>query len=226
MWICKLQWRHDCTVGNRCREFNVRSISLPLDIYTEKGYNYYTHFDVLYGKEESIKGFIQSLKDDKDVINVEVSRHSVFFVVRIPVKRKIPTPYYDKRVFNIRPLVVDENGDEHWEIASWKKEHINAFIEHIKKTIKGLEYFKVLKIVEQKIDAVYFPESLPDLTKKQLQSLDIASKNGYYGYPRKAELDEMAKIAGVSLSTFREHLRIAEAKVIPTIIKNIKSYEE
>ena len=43
----------------------------------------------------------------------------------------------------------------------------------------------------------------------------------YYNFPRKTELKDMAKEAGISLSTFREHLRKAEKKIMPDVIRNL-----
>ena len=61
---------------------------------------------------------------------------------------------------------------------------------------------------------------LPKLTEKQKKALSSAIKNGYYGYPRKATLKQLAKDVGVSLSTFQFHLAKAEAKVMPFLSRN------
>ena len=47
------------------------------------------------------------------------------------------------------------------------------------------------------------------------KAFDIATNRGYYDYPRNAELKNLAQEMGVSLSTYREHLRKAEKKIIP-----------
>ena len=53
------------------------------------------------------------------------------------------------------------------------------------------------------------------LPEKQKEAFDIAVKNGYYKFPRKIDLTGLAKLAGVSASTFHENLRKAEAKLLP-----------
>jgi len=63
---------------------------------------------------------------------------------------------------------------------------------------------------------------MPSLTKGQKRALEIATQNGYYDFPRKSELKNLAAEAGISLSTFREHLRKAEKKIMPDLVKNVK----
>jgi len=46
-------------------------------------------------------------------------------------------------------------------------------------------------------------------------------RHGYYTWPRKADLGVLARQAGVSVSTFQEHLRKAEAKLLPFFAENI-----
>ena len=64
------------------------------------------------------------------------------------------------------------------------------------------------------------PKILPKLSKKQKDALSVAVKEGYYGFPRKKELNDLAKLSKVSFSTFREHLRKAENKIIPLMYKD------
>jgi len=74
----------------------------------------------------------------------------------------------------------------------------------------------------EKINEIYFPQVMPFLTKGQKRALDLATQRGYYDFPRKIELKDLAKEAGISLSTFREHLRKAEKKIMPDLIRNVR----
>ena len=59
---------------------------------------------------------------------------------------------------------------------------------------------------------------MPRLSNKQREAYQLAVENGYYKFPRKIGLEEMAKIMKISVSTFQEHLRKAEEKIIPSYI--------
>ena len=82
MWVAKLKIKHDdCVVGTRCKKFNVISIGVPFNSYNDKDFQYFSHFETLYGKEEDIKSFIDDLKKDKAIINLEIEGNSLFFLI-------------------------------------------------------------------------------------------------------------------------------------------------
>ena len=55
----------------------------------------------------------------------------------------------------------------------------------------------------------------PKLTNKQKQAMNLAIKHRYYDYPRKIDVQELAKLSKLSFSTFHAHLRKAEQKLLP-----------
>lgn len=75
---------------------------------------------------------------------------------------------------------------------------------------------KVLKISD-------FPEehAISDLTLKQQQALLQALSHGYYSWPRRMPLKDLAATLGVKRRTFQEHLRLAEAKFMPFAIERL-----
>jgi predicted DNA binding protein len=221
MWVTKLTWKHDCMVGNRCKKHNVSATGYPLETYEEKGKRYHTYFKVLNGRDENIIAFVEDLKKDKRVLEVEFEGNTVFFRTYYNIDELVPTTFYHKKIFFVKPIVVDTQGVEHWELASWKKEYLSDFILNTQKSTEGLEFFKVLKIEQTKITDVFFPHAMPLLTKGQKNALELAYKEGYYSFPRKIELQKLAKIAKVSLPTFREHLMKAEERLMPNLIKSI-----
>lgn len=59
-----------------------------------------------------------------------------------------------------------------------------------------------------------FPECLiDDLTQRQCQVLQAASKSGYYAWPRDSTGEEIAESMGISPPTFYNHLRKAHRKI-------------
>jgi len=84
-----------------------------------------------------------------------------------------------------------------------------------KKTLNA----EMIKINKEKITNISFTTTLPELTKKQKQAFEVAMHNGYYEYPRTVELKQLAKIMKVSYSTYQEHLRKAESKIIPNFYR-------
>jgi len=70
--------------------------------------------------------------------------------------------------------------------------------------------FRVLEVVEL--------EEYTELTPSQEEILLLAYEEGYYSYPRRTSLRELARKAGLSVSALAERLRKAEAKVIRKVI--------
>ncbi len=58
------------------------------------------------------------------------------------------------------------------------------------------------------------------LTEKQELALIYAYLRGYYNFPRKVSLKELAKRLGISVSTLAEFLRRAEAKVVEAYVRH------
>jgi predicted DNA binding protein len=56
-----------------------------------------------------------------------------------------------------------------------------------------------------------------NLTEKQLQALLFAVSNGYYRVPKKVKTVEIAKLMGVPRTTYEEHLRKAESKILGAV---------
>jgi predicted DNA binding protein len=228
MWICKLKWKHDCIIGNRCEKYNVKVIGYPIDFYEEdfkvKGKKikkyYYLHFERIYGEEKQIKKFFADFKKDKKLKHLEIEGNMFFFAYEVNLY-DVPTSHYSKKTFFLKPIIVDEKGYEYWEIASWNKQNLMDFIKETKSKIKDMIEFNILKIEKTKLSEIYFPQILPDLSPGQRKALELASEEGYFNYPRKTELRDLAKIMGVSLSTYREHLRKAEGKIIPSLKENV-----
>ena len=224
MWICKLKWKHDCIIGKRCEKFKVKVVGYPIDMYEEKvngkKKQYYMHFQRIYGDETRKKQFFNDLKKDKLLKYLEIEGNMFFFAYEVELYG-VPTSYYTKTTFFMKPVIVDEQGYEHWEIASWRKENLMEFIKETKEKVKDLEDFKILKIERTKLSEIYFPQLLPELSEGQRRALEIASEEGYFNYPRKIELRKLAKIMGISLSTYREHLRRAEAKILPGVSESV-----
>jgi predicted DNA binding protein len=56
------------------------------------------------------------------------------------------------------------------------------------------------------------------LTAKQIDVLTSALERGYFESPARTSAEEMARLAGLSRSTFMEHLRKAEGKLLANVL--------
>jgi predicted DNA binding protein len=89
---------------------------------------------------------------------------------------------------------------------------------NMQKTLRELESIGETKILRL---GDYKPKmSKYCLTKKQKRALAIALDNGYYGWPKNVNLDELAAMEKISRRSLQERLRRAESKIIPNAIED------
>jgi predicted DNA binding protein len=62
-------------------------------------------------------------------------------------------------------------------------------------------------------------ESELNLTKKQEEALGLAFTQGYYNWPKKVTLEELAIMSNISRRSLQERLRRAEAKLFPPFLE-------
>ncbi|MFB6142160.1 MAG: helix-turn-helix domain-containing protein, partial [Halorientalis sp.] len=60
----------------------------------------------------------------------------------------------------------------------------------------------------------YFARIEEALTDRQLAALQTAYVAGYFDRPRRANGDDLAEAMGVTRSTFHQHLRVAQRKLL------------
>lgn len=213
MWLAKLKIKHDCTIGNRCKKFSCQSNSFPLTSWNKGNHEYVFGEHILIGENKDINQFVRDLKKDKKAIKVEKVNNIVYLIEKHK-HIKIPARLYNRQFFLVKPVYVDKEGYEFWEIASFDKNILIKYISDIKKQ-KDFQV-EIGKIVETKIKSVWYEKTMPIMSEKQKRAFELALENGYYKFPRKIDLGGLAKRMKVSTSTFQEHLRKAEAKIIPS----------
>lgn len=212
MWLAKFKIKHDCILGNRCEKFKVILQSSTPSVYKENGKDVSSALFLMSGEPENINKFIKDLSNEKKVISLE-RKGNTFFLIEKSSNKAVK--YYNPKLIFTKPVLMDKEGYETWEVASWQRKILEEFLNHVEKTIKN---FKLLKFIEIKIDNVFFPRLMPNLTEKQKRSIDLAIEKGYYKNPRQTDLRKLAKLMNISLATYQQHLRVAEEKLIPNLL--------
>ncbi|MBS3106706.1 helix-turn-helix domain-containing protein [Candidatus Woesearchaeota archaeon] len=208
----------DCPIVTRCEKFNVVVLSYPSTWYERKGHKFATTTCYFQSPDEQAKKkFISDLKNDRRITNLEISGDIFTYEIDLGKEGEHVMLYHTKTIFFVKPVINHQDGHEYWEVASWKRSDLEKFI----KDLKGhMDTCKIMKLENSPLTDVYFPNVMPKLSKSQKKAIELAYGNGYYSYPRKANLENLAKKAGVALSTYQEHLRKAELKLLPVIIEH------
>jgi len=212
MWVAKINLKHDCILGNRCEKFKVKLQSVAFSAFKEGNATITSSMHHISGEEANIQNFLKDLEKDKDVIKVEKKKDMFFLLEKAESKA---VTFFTPKIIFIKPVVINPTGYERWEIGSWEKDEIVKFINKVE---RKMSHFEILKLENISLDTVFFPKLMPALTSKQKRAVDLAIENGYYITPRKTNLRKLARIMGVSLATFEQHIRAAENKLIPDIL--------
>ncbi len=128
---------------------------------------------------------------------------------------------YDPALFHPSPTIIKE-GNEIWNIASWNRTLLENVMKELRKWKTKFPKFELHGLKTTDLAEFYHQKILPDLPDQQKKAFQFAISNGYYGYPRKITLEKLAEMMHISLSTYQEHLRKAEAKLLPVFSENVK----
>lgn len=212
MWLVRIKLKHNCTIGNRANKFFLIDYITFLGTYKEKGKRISVGMHRIIGDEETIKKFFKDLKKDKNIRSIEIKENIAIITER---SEELPIGEFGERLFFQKPVFVDRLGYEYWEFFSFNREIINQFIGKIQ---KKCDFFEIKQLKEVRLTDIYFPHAIPKLTTKQRMAIEKAMEYGYYLIPRKITIRKLARLLGVSKSTYQDLLRRAENKILPDLI--------
>lgn len=209
MWTAKISIDGSkLLVGNLTLKHKINFFGFPLSYYYEKGFVIVNITGVLLGENKNKVNFVKDLRKSSRIINLEINEDFFIATIKDPIHSK---DFYNKSIIHLAPALIDENGKETINIGCFDKRDLGKAIETIEKHYNAKIHF----IQEKKIKNISVIKQNPELTDKQKHAMALAIKHGYYEYPRKISIEELAKVSKHSFSTFHAHLRKAEHKLLP-----------
>ncbi|HLD75529.1 MAG TPA: helix-turn-helix domain-containing protein, partial [Candidatus Norongarragalinales archaeon] len=147
----------------------------------------------------------------------QIERGENYVIYQLPELKGFHHLVMDRRFLFLKPPVV-EKGFEYWTVAATKKEDLLKFY----KNLKGLRFRATVELISlRKLTPNFFRGALlADLTAKQRTAFEMALHSNYYDYPRKADAQTLAPRCGMKYTTFMEHLRKAEGKIMAALAGN------
>lgn len=120
------------------------------------------------------------------------------------------------------------DGWEHWKVISFDPDDAGNLIRDLGKKSR----LEILSKKDLPYDSVRdaFPVSLgnlfSDLTDKQLEEFLNVLDAGYYEVPKRTTLNQIASLDGVPRTTFEEHVRKAESKILQALSPFVRLYAQ
>jgi predicted DNA binding protein len=221
MWIAKLKLSHKGDIfTERTKKFNVKFYGYPLTHYIKGNKAFFVVNGFLAGEEKNKRAFLSDLKKDRRIVNLETKKDYMNVLINYPndeITRTDMNTFYDSAIIHVEPILNDIDGFEYWTIASFEKTALQKLILSAKKIHNG----KLLMMVSKKFDDFYIVNIRPKISDKQKKTIIKALEEGYYEYPRRLDITELANMLKISYSTCQEHLRKAELALLPSMIKKL-----
>jgi predicted DNA binding protein len=223
MWTLKFRAKEEWNLYNsRTVKFNVKLQFYSRNYYIKGKKIYFVNSGIVFGEEKNKKDFFLDLKKDKKIKELETNNDffiSIYCETATSERGEALKAVYNEKLTFLKPVVFDSEGWEWWEVSSFDREDLEEIIKQAEK-LKSVN-FELFFLKEQKIKDLMIYSTMPDLTDKQKKVFNLAVSSGYYGYPRKSKLADLAKKVGLSLSTFQFHLAKAEGKLMPFFSKKL-----
>tara|TARA_Y100000310_G_scaffold336284_1_gene420396 strand:+ start:807 stop:1454 length:648 start_codon:yes stop_codon:yes gene_type:complete len=215
MWRLKL--RLDASkqfLGKLVIKHNVSMTGYPLSYYKDKKWLYLISAGFMFGEDKDKKALLREMKKSDELVELEVSGDLVINVTKQPL---FTEPVYNAKIIRPTPVIINKTGYHLWDLASFDRGVLEKVLEFAENNL-GAE---VIWFKQDKISNISFTKLLPELTNNQKKALEIAINNGYYDYPKKIKMEELADKMKISYSTFQAHLKKAEGKILPEVYKEL-----
>jgi len=141
-------------------------------------------------------------------------------------KNSVGKNLQDFDLLHVSPIVYSK-GWEYYRIIAFRHEDLEKFLDRMNG--RGFVYEIVRKIpfdgfiassLTLTADALF-----SELTDKQMDALLTAHSNGYFLFPRKNDIQSIAAKKKVPRTTYQEHLKKAENKIVTSLIPYIELYK-
>ncbi len=218
MWVLKIKYWHEGSLTiPLAQKYNITMLGFPFNRFEKNGYVHLTSAHVILGTEENRKAYFEEIKSNPKYEHLEIEGNMAIYSIKARKDETHLQMYLSPELIWLKPIVVKPDGFQYLEIGALDKKVLTDFLKIAQKWVE----IKLQKISRKKVRDFYVPHVMPDITEKQKKAITIAYRNGYYDYPKKTDIKRLASISKCSPSTFQEHLRKAEQKLIPFFLENI-----
>jgi|GEM_PF-2461563 len=212
MWTLKYIYQHkDCFYSPKVKKLNLVLYGYPINNYVKGKYLYISALHIVEGKLANVKEYIAYLKKHSYKTEI-ISDNVILTLMKISKNKKYYRLIYNPLIFYSHPMI-HKQGIEYIELSSWDKQPLSEILIFLRKS-KNTQKLKLLSLKQEKLKEIFLAKTVRKLTSKQREAFELAKSEGYYSYPRKINLKDLAKLMKISKSNFHEILRRAESNVL------------
>jgi predicted DNA binding protein len=216
-----LKITHDCPFANISRKYP----SLEMFNWCNGEHDVYELHIEDHGEYDAILEEISRLGELVEESSNQDEAHLITETCSCTRENSVGKNVEDFDLLHVSPVVYSK-GWEYYRIIAFRHEHLEKFLERLEE--RGFTYEIVRKVpfdgfiassLTLTADALF-----SQLTEKQMDALLTAHNNGYYLFPRKNDIQSIAARKRVARTTFQEHLKKAENKIVASLVPYIQLY--
>jgi predicted DNA binding protein len=189
----------------------------------------YDVIELIIDEPDEYSAVIDEISKIKGMVEKSSDLHNAHFFVKkcfCKAEDSVTRILDEVDLLQISPIIY-RHGWEYYRVIAFRHEDLKALMERFEK--RGLKYEILRKVdfdgviagsLTLTADALF-----SDLTEKQLDALLTAYSNGYYSLPRKANVQDIAHKKKVSRTTYQEHLKKAENKLVASLVPYVQLFK-
>lgn len=186
--------------------------------------------EVIVDKPEEYSAVVKAISKLGGIVEESSDQQNVHLITK-PCScgsEESASKYIDEfNVLEVSPVVYEE-GWEYYRLIIFRHEDLSRLMQVLKE--KGFVFDILRKVpfdgfiassLTLTADALF-----SHLTEKQMDAVLTAYKHGYYRLPRKTDVQTIASKRRVPRTTFQEHLKKAENKLVVSLVPYIQLYKQ
>ena len=182
----------------------------------------YDVIELIIDEPDEYSAVIDEISKIKGMVEKSSDLHNAHFFVKkcfCKAEDSVTRILDEFDLLQISPIIY-RHGWEYYRVIAFRHEDLKALMQRFE--TRGLKYEILRKVdfdgfiagsLTLTADALF-----SDLTEKQMDALLTAYSNGYYNLPRKANVQDIAHKKKVSRTTYQEHLKKAENKLVASLV--------
>jgi predicted DNA binding protein len=207
MWVAKFEFDgSNIFFGETAKKFNINLTGYPVSSYEKQNKFFINLVGTIQGNEKQKQKILKYFSNSKYIKRFEEKNNII--VMHIEEDKQFK-PFYSPSFIYITPVKISQKGIYTYLLGSFYRQDIETLL----KIARTYRKYKLHYIRQEKINNLSIIGITPNLTEKQKKSYELAVHEGYYEYPKRIELKQLAKISKISYSTFQQHLKYAEKKL-------------
>ncbi|MBI5225701.1 helix-turn-helix domain-containing protein [Candidatus Micrarchaeota archaeon] len=212
MWIGRFKvWHKESVAMQASTGLDAQALTYYLGTYTEKGELHMSRVAYFEGPQKEL--FIKRFSKDHRVTIFRRDGDQLFYSLPASIVSHVET--LDRDLFFVKPILV-KDGQTFWTVASWDKRCVNRLYRKLKALAPDVRVH-LESLTRGSLD-LFLPHALVRMTGLQKNALELALQEGYFDFPRKMSLDQIAKKHKRSRTTLQSHLRKAEKKAMTALL--------